>query len=61
MAGLLNNSTPIESRLHSPPDKQEIRVRLLFIRPNVFITSLIYHNEILGTVNQCDNINSKYF
>jgi hypothetical protein len=41
--GLLNNSTPMESRLHSPPDKQEIRVCLLFVSPSVFIISLVCH------------------
>jgi hypothetical protein len=49
----------MESRLHSPPDKQEIRVCLLFNRPNVFITSLVYHTEILS-IGKLENQNFKY-
>jgi hypothetical protein len=42
IVGLLTNSNPMESRLHSPPDKQEIRVRPVSVSPSVAITLSIY-------------------
>lgn len=43
--GLSISSSAIDSRLHSPPDKREIRVCWLFVNPSVFITSSIYKEK----------------
>lgn len=43
--GSSNNSSPIDSRLRSPPDKQEMRVFLLLDNPSVFTIDSICHQE----------------
>ena len=51
MSGLSINSSAMERRLHSPPDKQEIRVRRQFKRPSVCITPLICQiKSVVSTV-----------
>jgi hypothetical protein len=39
-------SSPMESRLHSPPDKWQTRVCRLSASPNIFMTCSIYAQDL---------------